>query len=292
MSRWIGIDIGGTRTRVAAVVEGRIGARRVFPTHGLSQIVTAVHEVLGEVGWTKPDAVGVGVAGPVDMRTGQLLNPPNLPAGMKKARVGPELQAALGCPVYVANDATAAAIGELEYGHRARDFVYITWSTGIGGGIVAGGHVVWGATGQAGEIGHMVLQPRGPRCGCGKRGCLEALAGGAGLARAAQRRLGRALSAQELISLAQEGEPTAQKLVQAACRAMGQAVAILWEALEPELFVFGGGFIGSWEFLAPKVEQAARPWVRGELRLVTTPLGDDVGLLGAAALPLHFPLED
>jgi len=284
----VAVDIGGTRTRVAALEQGQIKARRSFPTQSLVELKVGLDQVLQEAGWAKPQAIGVAAAGPVDMRSGQLLNPPNLPPGMRTASVGTELQATFGCPVYVANDATTAAIGELEYGHKAQDFVYITWSTGIGGGIVCGGRVVWGATGQAGEIGHMVIRPRGPRCGCGKRGCLEALAGGAGLAKAARRRFGQAISARELVTLAQKGNPQALELVKTACQAMGQAVALLWELLEPELFVFGGGFTGSWDLLAPRVLEAARPLARGSLRLAVTPLGDDVGLLGASALWKHI----
>lgn len=137
----------------------------------------------------------------------------------------------------------------------------------------------------------MVLRPGGPLCGCGKRGCLETLAGGVGLARAAQERLGRRLSAREVVALARAGEPKPTALVDEACRAMGQAIAILWELLEPELIVLGGGFTGSWDFLRPRVMAAAEEMSRNKPRVELTPLGDDVGLLGAAALGLHVPRD-
>ena len=290
MERTVGVDIGGTRTRVAAVEEGQVLSRRAFPTRGIREVEEAVREVLAEAGWPGPKAIGVGAPAPMDMREGRILGCPNLPQ-WNGVLVTRELQRAFQCPVYLANDATCAAIGELAYGHRARDFVYLTWSTGIGGGIVSGGEVVWGATGQAGEIGHIVLQPDGPSCPCGKQGCLEALAGGAGLARRGERVLGESISARELVDRARRGVPAARALVADACRALGQGIAILGEILEPELVVLGGGLTGSWAFLGPQVLTAARAMARVEPRLELTRLGDDVGLLGAAALPAHTPPE-
>jgi glucokinase len=290
MTRTIGVDIGGTRTRVAAVATGRILARRVFQTRGVEDVETAIRGILVETGWGKPTAIGVGAPAPLDMRSGQILSCPNLP-GWNNVEVREELQRAFGCPVYLANDATCAAIGELAFGVRSRDFLYITWSTGIGGGIVAGGQVVWGATGGAGEIGHIVLQPGGPPCACGKNGCLEALAGGASLARLGTEALGAPLSARDLVVHAQRENPVAGKLVLDACRAFGQGIAIVWEILEPGLIVLGGGLTGSWAFLGPQVLAAAHGMVRERPRVELTQLGDDAGLLGAASLSAYTPAE-
>ena len=286
----IGVDIGGTRTRIGAFDAERFLARRAFPTRGIEEVVTEIRAVLSQVGWAAPAAIGVGAPAPMDMRAGVILGCPNLPhwQGVEVVRI---LREAFGCPVYLANDATCAAIGELEFGHRAQDFVYITWSTGIGGGIVAGGRVVWGATGQAGEVGHMVLSLNGPPCRCGKRGCLEAIASGTGIARAARELLGKELSAEEVIARARTGDRGAREIVEAACRALGQGLAILWELLEPELLVLGGGLTGSWDYLGPKVQASLRELARGGPRVVLTELGDDVGLYGAAVLPRHFPRE-
>lgn len=289
MERLIGVDIGGTRTRVGAVLEGRILARRSFPTQSLAQVAEAIKEVMAEAGWEKPDAIGVGAPGPIDMRRGLILLAPNLPPQWEGLDVAGGLKKIFGCPVFLGNDANCAAVGELVYGWKAKDFLYVTWSTGIGGGIVAGGQVVWGATGQAGEIGHIPLRPDGPQCRCGKRGCLEAIAGGAALSDRAQELLGQRISAKELLERAKGGDPVPLKLVEEACRAMGQALATVAELLEPEMIIFGGGFTNSWDFLAPKVEEALRDMSRVRPRLVLTKLGDDVGLLGAAALPFQFP---
>jgi len=161
MKRVIGVDIGGTRTRVGAVQDGQILARRVFPTRGLEEVREAIAQLLKEVGWDKPEAIGVGAPAPMDMRRGLILNAPNLPH-WEGVNVVDGLKEAFQCPVFLGNDANCAALGELVYGWKARDFLYVTWSTGIGGGIVAGGQVVWGATGQAGEIGKELAQGEFP----------------------------------------------------------------------------------------------------------------------------------
>ena len=286
----IGVDIGGTRTRIGAFDAGRFLARRAFPTQGMGEVVAEIRALLSRVGWEAPQAIGVGAPAPMDMRAGVILGCPNLPH-WRRVEVVKALREEFGCPVYLANDATCAAIGELEFGHRAQNFVYVTWSTGIGGGIVTGGRVVWGATGQAGEVGHMVLRPDGPPCRCGKQGCLEAIASGTGIARAARELLGEELSAEDVIARARVGDRRAGEIVEAACRALGRGLAILWELLEPELLVVGGGLTGSWDYLGPKVQSSLREFARGDPRVVSTELGDDVGLYGAAALPHHFPNE-
>ncbi|MGC9529192.1 MAG: ROK family protein [Candidatus Bipolaricaulaceae bacterium] len=284
----VGVDIGGTRTRVGLVDAGRVVARRAFPTQGMTELKAAIREVLVQAGRARPEAIGVGAPAPMDMRAGRILGCPNLPQ-WNCVDVGPELAAEFACPVLLANDATCAAIGELAFGHRVQDFAYITWSTGIGGGLVSGGRVVWGATGQAGEVGHMVIRPGGPPCRCGKQGCLEAIASGTGIARAAREKWGHELSAAEVVDRARAGDAAAAAIVDDACQAVGQALAVLWEVLDPQVLVLGGGLTQSWELLGPKVEEVARRLARGTPVILLTELGDDVGLLGAAALPDYYP---
>lgn len=289
MGRIIGVDIGGTKTRVGAF-GARLLARRSFSTSGIGEVISAIRGLLAELGWERPTAIGVGAPAPMDMLAGMILGCPNLPH-WRGVAVTEVLAAEFGCPVYLANDATCAAIGELEFGHRMRDFLYVTWSTGIGGGIVSRGRVVWGATGQAGEIGHIVLFPQGPACRCGKRGCLEAVASGTGIARAAKETLGEELTAAQVVDRARAGDPRATAIVLEAARAVGQGLAIAWELLEPEAIVLGGGLTGSWDFLGPQVERALGEYARKAPKVLLTKLGDDVGLYGAAALPRHFPKE-
>lgn len=282
--RTLAADIGGTQTRVGLVEDGHIRARRTFPTQG----VKATIAVLKDLTPANCEAVGVAFAGSVDMPSGRVVKAPNLGV-WEGLEVRATLQEALGLPVFVANDASCAALGERVAGAKARDFVYITWSTGIGGGIVCGGEVVWGARGMAGEIGHMVLRPEGPLCGCGKRGCLEAIASGSGMARRAERELGTHLDTKELVERALSGDASAKMIVDDACAALGQGLAILAELLEPEVFVLGGGVSQAWPQLGPRVRAATSRLARVLPEIVLTSLGDEIGLHGAAALPDHFP---
>lgn len=142
---------------------------------------------------------------------------------------------------------------------------------------------------MAAEVGHMVVQPLGPTCNCGKAGCLEALASGSGIRRITERKLGRPLSAEETTALAQAGEPIPEEIMREASIALGQGLAILSETLEPELFVLGGGITRSWAYLGPQVERALASMARTPPPIRLTGLGDEVGLYGAAALPTHWP---
>src|SRR5437763_7503791 len=164
-------------------------------------------------------AVGVGCGGPLDRRRGLILSPPNLP-GWDEFPVVALLEERLGVPVLLDNDANAAALGEHRYGagRGLRHLVYITISTGIGGGVIVRGELVHGVHDGAGEVGHMTVLPEGPACGCGARGCLEALCSGTSIARRARERL----AAGSLSSLG-EGEITAQAVAEAARR--GDALA-------------------------------------------------------------------
>ncbi|MFO8034862.1 MAG: ROK family protein [Candidatus Bipolaricaulota bacterium] len=280
----VAVDIGGTQTRVARLEGGRLNDRRAFPTQDLDVLIAAIAAVDPD----GLDAVGIAFAGALDMRRGCILNSPNL-KGWQDLNLPAELGKRLGRPVYLGNDASCAALGELTRGSRARDFAYVTWSTGIGGGFVSGGRVLWGSTGMAAEVGHIVLWPDGPLCDCGKHGCLEAIASGTGIRRLTQEKMGSALSAEETVARAQKGERIPEEIVETACRAMAQGLAIVSELLEPEVLVLGGGITRSWAYLGTKVERALSAMARSAPPLRLTELGDDVGLYGAAALPEHWP---
>ncbi len=280
----VAVDIGGTRTRVARWEKGSLHERRSFPTGNLEDLIAGVGAVAPE-GF---DAVGIAFAGALDMRTGRILNAPNV-KHWQHFNLPQVLGHRLGSPVFLGNDANCAALGELTAGCRAEDFAYVTWSTGIGGGLVSGGKVLWGNTGMAGELGHTVLWPDGPECECGKRGCLEAVAAGSGIARIAREHLGERLTAEEVVARARSGDTAAQEIVSDACRALGQGLAVLSELLEPELLVLGGGITQSWAYLGPEVERTLHRLTRNTSRLRLTTLGDDISLYGAAALPEHWP---
>jgi glucokinase len=209
-------------------------------------------------------------------------------------------------PVSVGNDANLAALGEYRYGSGAGfdDMIYITVSTGIGGGIILGGKLFLGSRGLAGEIGHVVLQPGGPQCGCGNRGCLEALASGTAIGRQARTLAasGRApailkaaggsvtqVTSRSVGEAAAKGDPTARDLLAQAGRYVGIGIANLMHLFNPQRFVVGGGVTNAGElFFAPMRETAPQrvqiPQYAEGVEIVPAKLGDDVSLLGAVAL--------
>lgn len=242
----------------------------------------AAQQLLELGGGRPPLAVGVGAPGPLDPGRGLLVNPPNLAGWRPNLPLGEMVSKALGgVPALVENDAKLAAIGERARGagRGADHLAYVTWSTGIGSGLVLGGRLHTGAHGTAGEVGHMILDPDGPLCACGQRGCLEAFAGGAGM----KRRTGR--SAAELCREAAAGDPQSGAVIEEAARRFGQAMVNLTNLVDPEVIVVGGGLTGSWRLLRPIVWEAIRtsPFISKyrRPRLARTLLGDRVGLVGA-----------
>jgi len=191
----IGIDLGGTQIRVAILRGVQILSRAATltgqnptPDRVLERIYTILQQVLDTAGVTLAEIAGIGVAapGPLDNRTGTIYSPPNLPA-WKSVALRDILQEKYQKPVFVENDANAAALGEYMFGagQGCRDMVYMTVSTGIGGGIIVDGKIMEGASGGAGELGHITIDWKGERCTCGNIGCLEALASGTAIARLA-----------------------------------------------------------------------------------------------------------
>src|SRR5258708_26654308 len=176
----------------------------------------------------------------MDLKQGVVVNPPNLP--WKNVPLAAMLSKATGARVQLANDADMAGLGEFHRGagRGTRNMVYITWSTGVGGGLIIDGKLHRGAHGSAGEVGHMIIDPNGPLDSCGQRGCLEAFIGGANLAKETGR------PAAELFAAAARGERHARMVVERAARYMGLALISLTNALDPEMFVIGGGVSRSW----------------------------------------------
>lgn len=264
-SRLIGaVDLGGTKIYSAVVDDqGRVlgdDLRATDADQGQQVVIDRIAASLTAAAGADLDLLGgAGVAapGPVDAGTGHLIDPPNLP-GWGDVALGPLLSDRLGLRVVVENDAKAAAIGEYSAGNGrgAEALIYVTVSTGVGGGIVLGGKLYRGAGGSAGEIGHMVVQPNGPACGCGQLGCLEALASGTALSREGRLALeqGRAPLLRRLAAQA-GGEVTAELVAQAALDGDADAAAIIHQAgamlgiglgnlvnvLNPDVIVVGGG---------------------------------------------------
>ncbi|MDQ6918634.1 MAG: ROK family protein [Candidatus Dormibacteraeota bacterium] len=281
-----GIDLGGTQVRVAvATPDGAIVgiAKAATPELGGPGGMVAWSRENAErlAGGTRIEVVGIGVPGPSDPVTGVLVNPPNLagwPAGLP---LGEMLRNEFGAPVHLENDANLAAVGEHNRGagRGVRNLVYVTWSTGIGSGLILDGKLYSGTHGSAGELGHQVLDPNGPSCFCGMRGCLEAYASGHSIATRAGR------PAAEVFRAAEAGDEEAAGIVEQAARMVGLGLLNLTNLVDPEVIVMGGGITESWNLVEGWLGEAIldSPFVTPNRRprIVRAGLGADVGLVGA-----------
>ena len=279
-----GIDLGGTQVRVAlARSDGRLIASIKTKTHLLATPQAMVDWAAAEIekhrGREKVRSIAIGAPGPIDGRRGVLVNPPNLP--WRNVPLAAMLHKATGAKVHLANDADMAGLGEFYRGagRGTRNMVYITWSTGVGGGIIIDGRLHRGAHGTAGEIGHMIIDPNGPLDNCGQRGCLEVFCGGANLAKETGH------SAVELFGAAGRGDAHARMVVERAARYMGMALISLTNVLDPERFVMGGGVSHSWKLVQPTMLEVLRssPFIKPARRptLRRARLGDRAGQVGA-----------
>ena len=306
-------DLGGTRTRVALIdAAGAVAARHSTHTlaaEGRDAVMCRLVEALEHVASfdASPSITGVGLslASPVEPGTGVMYNPPNLGPEWHLYTPIPFLQERLKLPVVAENDATLGAVGEHAYGagRGCGNMVYMTVSTGIGGGVIINDSLYTGTSGFGGEIGHMTIDRNGHLCNCGNVGCLEALASGAALARIAQERL-RAGENSLMLDLAggEIGETDARIVVQAAKRGDSLAQSIMQEAVlslacgiislmhifDPELIVIGGSLGQNLEEFMPIIESEVKnhsmAHFQGAFPIAMSQLGDDVSLLGAAAL--------
>jgi glucokinase len=249
--------------------------------------------------------VGVSFGGPVDVASGIVLHSHRVP-GWDQLPLAARLREVLARPVVMENDANAVALGEYRYGagRGVEALVYLTVSTGIGGGIVLGGRLWRGSHGLAGEIGHMVVRVGGPLCSCGNRGCLESLASGLSIARRACEALDQQGQSTHLLALAggqregitaevvfraaQAGDALAAAVVRAAAEDLGLGIAMLCSIVDPARVILGGGVAKAGEPLLAPVREAFRrhafPMLAGHVDIVPAQFPDDGGLLGAAAL--------
>jgi glucokinase len=312
----IGMDLGGTKIGTALVdpVGGILARdqRETLATQGpdavIARMLDGARRVLARAD-VSPDqvgAVGIGSPGPLDIEAGVVASPPNLP-GWDRIPLRQRIAEALGIPAVLENDANAAGLGEQRFGagRGASHMIYVTASTGIGGGLILDGKLYHGAGGLAGEIGHMTVLPNGPLCGCGNRGCLEALASGTAIARRARESVARGvptcmramasgdpqcITARLVAQAARQGDAEAIHILAEAMHYLGVGMASLVNLLNPQLIVIGGGLTNLGEALFEPVRRAiARisfPAAAEVVRVVPPQLGDDVGVLGAAAVAL------
>lgn len=309
----LGVDIGGTKIAAGLVdSQGVIRAHNRTPmvatgeaAMGLAAVSTAIEGLI-----SNPDvhreirAIGICAPGPLNPVTGMIINPPNVPAWRNYPLVD-QLRRLFPVDIKIDNDANAAALAEAKWGagRGYRNVFYVTIGTGIGTGIVLDGAIFHGRTGAAGEGGHVGIDIHGPLCNCGKRGCIETLAAGPGIARRARQRLS-AYPHSALIEMAAGDRQAITSAMVASAFALGDKAAIdvmnetldflaywlgnILDLLEPDVIVIGGGVSS---MLAPFLEDIRARWKGAclnpmplEIPLVLARYGEDAGIAGGAAL--------
>jgi glucokinase len=313
----LGVDLGGTKILTAVVnSQGKMLSRdhSITPAQKghkavIQSILESVHRALGQadVVISELTAIGVGAPGLLNPETGILFTSPNLP-GWRDVPLRDIMQERLGKKTFLINDANAAALGEFYFGaaRGVRNFIYITLSTGIGGGIVIDGKIYSGAIGAAGEVGHMTIDDDGPICNCGNRGCWEMLASGTALAREARHRIEEGVrtsileyadgdvekvTAQVIQSAAEQGDSLAKELIARTGYYVGVGLANLINIFNPELIVIGGGLSNIGDMLFEPAFKVAGERAYKEafqaVRFASAELGRNSGVLGAAAFALQ-----
>ena len=305
----IGIDVGGTQVRVALVEQGRLLRRAAMatdvaggPAAVMQQICALAREVCGPQDQERVATVGVAAPGPLDSDTGIVLHIPTLP-GWEDFPLRSALAAALGRPVTMENDGIAAAYGEWKFGagQGLRHLVYVTISTGIGGGIVVDGRLMRGHRGMAGHVGHLRMSNEGPQCSCGAQGCFEASASGSAFDKKARATalanpdswLGRTqgpIGTGDIAQGARAGDRLCMDLIKAHASLLGTGFASLIHLYSPQCIIMGGGVSKAFDLLEPGIHQAIAREAMQAFRNVTViqaKLGDNSGLIGVAALAVE-----
>jgi glucokinase len=299
----IGIDLGGTQIRTAVMRGPHLLSRvrlltseQIGPENIIARMIQAVYQAIDQAGitWGQVKGIGIGAPGPINAKTGVVFNPPNLP-GWQDVCLHDIFYEHFQCPIYVENDANAAALGEFMFGagKGCSDVAYLTISTGIGSGIIANGQLLSGSIGTAAELGHMTIDMHGPRCNCGNIGCLESLASGTAIARRANELItlghdgSEALiefalkhcpheigydtpyntqtiskntihfNARIVAEAAASGIPLAREIIQSAAEALGVGLVNILHIFNPEIIILGGG-----------VTQIGEPLLRPAQRIV------------------------
>lgn len=297
----IGVDLGGTNLRAAAISsDGKI-LDKISGKTELSQgrdaviadIVEAIVTLRDSIKNSRLAGVGIGVPGFILIEKGLIVGSNNLPE-FEGFPVRDEIEKQLGTQVILENDANAAALGEkwMGAGREVDDLVLLTLGTGIGGGIISHGRVLHGYVGMAGELGHMTVAPNGNPCGCGNYGCLEKHASATAIvAMGRMLSLGdHTLTSEDVFKMASEGNEKAKMVFQSMGSALGIALATLINIFNYPMFLLSGGPLPAWDFFAPamlrEVELRSFTYRNAKTRIERATLGNLAGLYGAAYLPL------
>lgn len=314
--KWaVGIDLGGTKINVAEIdSSGKIIEKQRLSTDVqggpeaiINQIIDAVKK-LEKIENSTPVGIGIGVPGQVDNVTGSVHFAPNL--FWYNVPIRKELEKALNLPVVVTNDVRAATWGEWVHGagKGCKDMICLFMGTGIGGGIVSGGHMLQGTSNSAGELGHMTIDLNGPSCTCGNWGCMEAFAAGWAIARQAEKAMianpeegnfleklveekGEAINAKIVFEAYRKGDPLATKIVNNVIQAVIAGCIGIVNAFNPQKLIMGGGLLDGLPELTELVGQGIRERALSiasePLQVVHSHLKNDAGVIGAGVLAFH-----
>ncbi len=305
MAIYIAVDVGGTQLRVATYSEEGVTPHQQAriptkssqgkPIDRLMDLITSVWPVQEKVA-----AIGIAAPGPTNPKQGIVLSAPNIP-GWVNMPLRQTLEDRFGVPTYIGNDANLAAWGEWRFGagQGHHNLLYLTVSTGIGGGVICDDQLLLGENGLAGELGHVTILPDGPLCGCGHRGHLEALASGTGIAayvleelskgRASSLAITPSPSARDISRAAKQGDPLAIEAYARAGKYLGIAITNYLHVFNPSIVILGGGVSQSGPLIIKPMQEILQqsvmsPGYLTNLTITTAALGDDAGLLGALAL--------
>ncbi len=314
MSHVIGIDIGGTK--IATVVADKNGnilnkiRRPTLTNKGIGYafrlIIESTYETVAgaNLGIQDIEAIGVSCGGPLDTKTGVVYSPPNLP-GWDEFPLKAKLQSEFKLPVKIENDANAGALAEYRFGGGKgyKSVLYMTMSTGIGGGIVIDGKIYHGANDSAGEVGHQILIPDGPQCGCGKRGCLEAICSGPAIARRARIEIknvpntsilelvdGRVdrVKSEHVLTAAFQGDALALRLVDETAYYMGWGIANVVNILNPDIVLLGTIAIAAGDLLLEPIRKTVSSLAMTRpaeiVKIMPAQLGESIGDFAAISL--------
>ena len=310
----VGIDIGGTKLATVVADDSCKIINKVRkptladrgPKYAIQMLYDMVYQTIegASLELRKIKAIGVSCGGPLDTKTGIVYSPPNLP-GWDSFPLKDKLESEFKIQTTIENDANASALAEYRFGGgRGYNVVlYMTMSTGIGGGIVVNGQILHGANDSAGEVGHQILLPNGPLCGCGKRGCLEALCSGPSIARRAMEALQKdpnslvlsladgdmdAVKSEHVLTAAKQGDVLAQNIIDETAYYMGWGIANLVNVLNPDIVLLGTIAIAAGDLLLNPIRKTVSALAMDRpakaVKIMPAQLGDELGDLAAIAL--------
>lgn len=306
----VGVDLGGTKISTAlSNLNGEVISQTTVPTNAnegeipvLNRIIESIDKVIkdGNVTYKEVKGIGIGIPGALDVENGIILFTPNVP--FKNFNIVEPLKKKFEIPVFIDNDANVATIGEYVFGAGKgfKNVIFLTVSTGVGGGAILNGNIYRGNTSNALEIGHMTVAPGGPRCNCGNIGCVEATSSGTAIAKRGQEALSSKvetslrkydnITSYEVFTEAAAGDAVCKEIIENALNYLGIAVANAVSIFDPAVIIIGGGVSKAgdivFETVRKVVDKRCFKSMAESVKIVPAGLGTDAGVIGAVALAL------